>query len=249
MSSRCSTPSCGAPLGSVRGDVRQSVRFDGELLHFVARLQRHPRGRSRRSRRHLPGSAGRALVDRRRSSSDAGPLPDVEHARWPPRRPLRWPSRLPQRARRTACCAKGLPIGVIGVRPRPSGPFSDEADRAARHLRGPGRHRHRERPPVQGARARTPRADAFGGASSRRSAMSAGRSADARPRHGARDHRDPRQPTRRDRRLLDLRVRRGHARLSGSVLAALQTSQEASGRAGAATPIPKGEGLLGRVPP
>ena len=46
-----------------------------------------------------------------------------------------------------------------------------------RDLRRPGGHRHRERPPVQGARGPDPGPDALGGASCGRSAMSAGRSA------------------------------------------------------------------------
>ena len=44
------------------------------------------------------------------------------------------------------------------------GPFSGPADRAAQDLRRPGGHRHRERPPVQGAGGAQPRPDRGAGA-------------------------------------------------------------------------------------
>ena len=104
---------------------------------------------------------------------------------------------------------EGIPIGAI-VAIREGGPaLHRQADRAARDLRRPGGHRHRERAPVQGTRSPDPGPDALGGRASGARRCRPGAQLDPRSGHGAPDHRDARQPAGRDRRLLRLRVRRG----------------------------------------
>ena len=67
-------------------------------------------------------------------------------------------SRLPIATSRRRCCAMASAIGVLSRRPLEVRPFTDAADRAAGDVRGPGRHRHRERPAVRGAGAAQRRA-------------------------------------------------------------------------------------------
>ena len=63
---------------------------------------------------------------------------------------------------RSRCCARGTPSGSSSCHSalRPARPFTDNAGHAARDLRRPGGHRHRERAAVQELpRARTRRRD------------------------------------------------------------------------------------------
>ena len=108
---------------------------------------------------------------------------------------------------------EGLPIGAIVVARSRRRALPRPADRAAQDLRRPGRHRHRERPAVQGARGADARPDALGGRAPGARRGQPGRQLHARPRDRARDHRQPRRRALRQLRRDRLRVRRGHADL------------------------------------
>ena len=62
---------------------------------------------------------------------------------------------------------EGHPIGAILVTRAQAGALLGASDPAAEDLRRPGRHRHRERPPVHGARSAQPRPDRVAGAADR----------------------------------------------------------------------------------
>ena len=159
--SRSSTPSPRARSGCATADRRVVFRFDGELIHSVASYNGHAGGLVGSRRAHPAAAqstqrAGRAILERR----------DRPHPRH--RRPTREYRPGVRRTRRGVRSGRSVPmlrdgdaVGVIIVdRPR-SGPFTDAADRPARDLRRPGRHRHRERAAVHGAagqeRATSPR--------------------------------------------------------------------------------------------
>ena len=85
---------------------------------------------------------------------------------------------------------------VIGDAPRGGG-LHRAGDRADPDLRRPGGDRGRERPAVQGAASADGRADAIGGAAHGAGRGRPGGQLDARPRHGARHDRHPRESARR----------------------------------------------------
>ena len=118
-------------------------------------------------------------------------------------------------------------------------PVLGRPDRAGPDLRRPGRHRHRERAAPERAAGADGRADALGRPAHRARRGRPGGQLDARPRHGADDHRLPRRPARGRRRRLHLRVRRG----GRGVRAPRHAQPRRSGsRAAAGDPAPEGRG-------
>ena len=158
-SSRSSTRSCRAPRGCATADSAPSSASTASCSSFAAHratAARRRRGRAASVSRCRPiegmRPAARVLSGRRRPHSG---------------RPRRTPSYAleqvaqtlgyPQRRSPCRCCATGHPIGAITSRGRDGRAVLRRPDRAAQDLRRPGRHRHRERPAVQGAGGAQPR--------------------------------------------------------------------------------------------
>ena len=143
------------------------------------------------------------------------------------------------------CCARGMPIGAIVVDRRRVRTVFGQTDRAAEDLRRPGRHRHRERPPVQGAAGADGRTDPVGREADGPGRGQPGGQLDTRRRDGARHDRLPSQPARGSGRLRHLRVRRRRRRRSISrathnwIRVLVETLR--------AAPLRKGEGAMGRA--
>ena len=108
-------------------------------------------------------------------------------------------------------CGRARPIGTITIRRDTPGPLLPTQVTAPRDLRRPSSDRHREREAVQRAAGAHPRAGAVGGGAQGAGRGRPGRQLDARPRHGADDHREPGGGAVGDRRRRDLRVRRGRS--------------------------------------
>ena len=197
---------------AVRRAISAVYTFDGELLPPVlAPRLRRPEALTR-IRSGLPDAAGADRDDR----SARVVRPRGRHVAGRAGR-----SRVRARARRgpeASAAASAVPMiregqatGSIFVARTQTGLFSDAPDRAPEDLRRPGRHRHRERPPVHGAGGADARADALGRRASGARRGEPGGQLHPRSRDRTRDHRQPgrralRQPQR-DR----LRVRRGLA--------------------------------------
>ena len=136
-------------------------------------------------------------------------VPDMPRTRSISRRRRCSAVRLPERPRASRCSARASPSGRSSVAaPRPTA-VHRPADRAAGDVRRPGRHRHRERPPVQGAGGPQPRPHRGAGAADghRRDPAGDRELADRRPA-GLRHHRRERRPAVRRRVSRRLPVRR-----------------------------------------
>ena len=152
------------------------LRLDGDRLHLAAHHNLSPAG-LRAYREHYPvvvnlreTVASGAILDRRVVQVIDSTDPVV-----PPRSAAMARATGFRGAVAVPMLRDGEPIGVINVARAGAWAFRRPADRAAPDLRRPGRHRHRERPPLQGAGGADGRADPVGRAAARRWARSAGR--------------------------------------------------------------------------
>ncbi len=151
-----------APLRLCEGLFGAVFRFDGKLIHIVAHYADFtPEGRDGIPAA-IPGTAqpherrGRAILDRGRR-----PRARLRaRRRCHPGQPRDVPRRgSPTVSSSSRCSARGRPSvpSPWGDEHGGPGPSPIEQISASRDLRRPGRHRHRERPPVHGARGPQPR--------------------------------------------------------------------------------------------
>ena len=228
-------------------------RYSGDLHASTASSctssatpERRPRGRPRRCAVPMPPSRrqrnGRAVLERARSSMS----PICSRIRATAR--ARGAGRGFRSVLAVPMLREATPIGVIGVGRGRAGPFTDSQIELLQDLRRPGRHRHRERPAVQGARGADAGPDAVGRRAQGARRGQPGRQLHARPRDRARDDRQPRGPALRQRRRDRLRVRGGLAELSLAGHAPRLVGAP-GGRAVGADPARRGRGRAGRREP
>jgi GAF domain-containing protein len=172
-------------------DYSQVQLYDGELLHLAALQNVNPEG-AEAIRRVYPLRVGAGTLGGRAIRTRAVvQIPDLLQDRAYEYQST-WEASGVRSLLAIPMLKDGEPIGVIAVgRPVP-GAFADAQIELTSDLRRPGRHRHRERPPVQGAASADGRADPVS-----READGAGRGQsrpqlDARYRDGAQYDRRPR---------------------------------------------------------
>ena len=192
-SSRCSTPSpeSAARLCEAAVLPRLPVRRRAAPLRRLT-TGRRPRGSTVAAPR-LPAAA------EPRHARPGGPC-SSRRRRADPGRP-RGPGLRAASASRSATASgahlavpmlrDGLPDRLDRRRARPGRALPRTAGRAPEDLRRPGRHRHRERPAVPGARGADRRSDALGRRAPGARRGQPGRQLHARSRRRARDHREP----------------------------------------------------------
>jgi GAF domain-containing protein len=144
---------CGAGFGQV-------ALYDGALLHMTAFHNVNPEGvEALRLRFPAPADRGSAM-GRALQTRAVGQIPDVledpAYAFKTELQTMGFHSLLVVPMLRKDEPIGAIAVGRLGV--------SGQTDRTAQDLRGPGRHRYRERPAVQGAGGAQPRADRGAGA-------------------------------------------------------------------------------------
>ena len=156
---------CGARMGAV-------YRFDGELMHLVAH-HNYPPEVLEVLDACIRGRRSRPAVGPRRSSTRA--VAQIQDVLADPRVSARR-SRSPaagEASWRYRCSARARPSGRSSSRETKPGP-SPPGRSTSEDLRRPGRHRHRERPPLQGAGGPQPAISPRRSSSRRRPARSCG---------------------------------------------------------------------------
>ena len=186
--------------GGERGAaLRSAIRARLPVRRRAAPFRRPPRAHDRRASRPCrpafpsPPTAERSLAER----SWTGDRP---HRRRSERARVRAGATaevaaVPKHSQRPDAAGR-RPIGAITSRALEVRAVPGAADRPARDLRRPGRHRHRERPALQGAGGAEPRPHRGPGAADGDRARSCGSSAARRPTSSRSSTLSPRTPTR-----------------------------------------------------
>ena len=166
---------------SARRDSARRLASTAALHHWLP--SRHVAEERMAIRARLPDAARASTVGWDARSSSAGPSTSRMSRRIRRTTPTRKSAarrRRFGRSWRVPMLRDGVPIGVIGCGAAAVRPFTDRPDRSRQDLCRPGRHRHRERPAVHGARARNG-SDRGAGAADGHGRDPAGRSRARRP--------------------------------------------------------------------